>query len=220
MFVHSARTPADIIFRRELEAIAAVMPNLRVVHICESDYPSERWVGMRGRLSPACSTGDCPDLPERVTYTCGPPAYMDAVRRILGEPGYDMANYHEESFSFESLPLAEQRRRRSRGRRLRRHRRRRRRPADAGVATYTVEFVRSGRTVTCRADENVLDAALAAGVRLPSSCSQGMCGTCKTTMLSGEVEMQPQRRHPAQRGRAEKILICCSKPLSDLWLEA
>ena len=37
LFVHAARTPADIIFRRELEAIAAVMPNIRVVHICESD---------------------------------------------------------------------------------------------------------------------------------------------------------------------------------------
>ena len=61
--------------------------------------------------------------------------------------------------------------------------------ADDGVATFSVEFTKSGRTVTCRADENVLDAAIAAGVRVPSSCSQGMCGTCKLPKLSGEVEM-------------------------------
>ena len=53
LFVHSARTPADIIFRRELDAIAAVMPNIRVSHVCEGDYPSERWMGLRGRLSTA-----------------------------------------------------------------------------------------------------------------------------------------------------------------------
>ena len=108
LFVHAARTPADIIFRRELEAIAAVMPNIRVVHICEGDYPSERWMGLRGRLTTAALQAIAPDLAERVTYTCGPPAYMAAVRRVLDEAGYDMANYREESFSFESLPLADQ----------------------------------------------------------------------------------------------------------------
>ena len=113
VFVHAARTPADIIFRRELEAIAAVMPNIRVVHICEGDYPSERWMGLRGRLTTAALQAIAPDLAERVTYTCGPPAYMAAVRRVLGEAGYDMANYHEESFAFDSLPGAEQARRRS-----------------------------------------------------------------------------------------------------------
>ena len=45
-FIHNARSPADIIFRRELEAIAAVMPNIRILHICEIDYPSERWTGL------------------------------------------------------------------------------------------------------------------------------------------------------------------------------
>ena len=65
LFVHAARTPADIIFRRELEAIAAVMPNIRVVHICESDYPSERWMGLRGRLTTAALQAIAPDLAER-----------------------------------------------------------------------------------------------------------------------------------------------------------
>ena len=44
-----------------------------------------------------------PDLAERVTFTCGPAPYMAAVRRILGELGYDMARYHEESFTFDDL---------------------------------------------------------------------------------------------------------------------
>lgn len=219
VFVHSARTPADIVFRSELSAIESVMPNLRVVHVCENDYPSERWGGLRGRLSPDMLRTLIPDLRQRVTFNCGPAPYMEAVRRILGELDYDLANYHEESFTFDD-------------------------PAEPGgtpppegveydeiavspppgadedsVVTYDVEFVRSGRTISCRADENVLDAALAAGLRLPSSCSQGLCGTCKVSKLSGEVEMHHNGGIRPREIAANKILVCCSKPLSDLTID-
>ncbi|MFF1832005.1 2Fe-2S iron-sulfur cluster-binding protein [Paenarthrobacter sp. NPDC058040] len=218
LFVHNARTPADIIFRRELDAIAAVMPNVRVVHMCEADYPSERWMGLRGRLTPAALEAIAPDLAERVVYTCGPAPYMGAVRRLLEESGFDMRNYHEESFSFDSLPSAEQVRSNqdetvaadaSQSENL------------AGTETsFSVEFVRSGKTITCGVGENVLDAAVAAGMRLPSSCSQGMCGTCKSTMLEGEVDMQHNGGIRPKEIAQQKILICCSKPLTDLRIDA
>ena len=219
VFLHSARTPSDIVFRSELAAIEMHMPNLRVVHVCEADYPSERWGGMRGRLSPTMLHTIVPDLLERTIFNCGPMPYMDAVRRILGELDYDLDSYHEESFTFddpampgatpppegvayEDIAVAAP-------------------PAgDDGVATFSVEFTKSGRTVTCRADENVLDAAIAAGVRLPSSCSQGMCGTCKLPKLSGEVEMNHNGGIRPREITAGKILTCCSKPLSDLSLDA
>ncbi len=219
VFLHSARTPSDIVFRSELAAIEMLMPNLRVVHVCEADYPSERWGGMRGRLSPTMLHAIVPDLLERTILNCGPMPYMDAVRRILGELDYDLLNYHEESFTFddpatpgatpppvgvayEDIAVAAP-------------------PAgDDGVATYSVEFTKSGRTVSCRADENVLDAALAARVRLPSSCNQGMCGTCKIPKLSGEVEMNHNGGIRPREVAAGKILACCSKPLSDLSLDA
>lgn len=220
VFLHSARTPSDIVFRHELAAIETMMPNLRVVHVCENDYPSERWGGMRGRLSPTMLKTIVPDLQDRVTFNCGPVPYMDAVRRILGELDYDLRNYHEESFTFDDpaqpgatpppegvdydeIAVAP-----------------RSTDADGAETTYSVEFVKSGRTVTCRADENVLDAALAAGLRVPSSCSQGMCGTCKLPKLSGEVEMNHNGGIRPREITAGKILACCSKPLSDLTLDA
>ena len=92
--------------------------------------------------------------------------------------------------------------------------------ADAGVATFSVEFVRAGRTINISANQFVLDAALAAGMRPPSSCSQGMCGTCKTTMLEGTVDMQHNGGIRPKEVANNKILICCSKPLSDLRIEA
>jgi glycine betaine catabolism B len=211
LFVHSARTPADIIFRLELEAIAAVTPNIRVVHVCEGDYPSERWMGLRGRLSTAMLQVLAPDLAERETYTCGPAPYMASVRRILRDIGYDMGRYHEESFSFESLPVSDVPASVDDGQGAT--------PPDGAPTTYSVEFVRSGRTVSCTADENVLDAAYAAGLRPPASCTQGMCGTCKTTMLSGEVDMRHNGGIRPREVAQNKILICCSKPLSDLRID-
>ncbi|MBY4108188.1 hybrid-cluster NAD(P)-dependent oxidoreductase [Rhodococcus fascians] len=217
LFVHSARTPADIIFRRELDAMAAVMPNLRVVHVCENDYPSERWMGLRGRLSAGVLESIAPDLQERVAFTCGPAAYMSAVRRILGEVGFDMARYHEESFSFDTLPAPERAAVQSLSEDI---------PVSAAVddhvmpsTKYTVAFTESGRTIECGEDETVLDAALAAGMRLPSSCAQGMCGTCKTTLLSGEVDMQHNGGIRPKEIARGKILICCSRPLGDLSIE-
>jgi glycine betaine catabolism B len=220
VFVHSARTPADIVFRHELAAIESVMPSFRVVHVCENDYPSERWGGMRGRLSRDMLRTLVPDLHDRVTFNCGPVLYMESARRILAELDYDMRRYHEESFSFDdpgepdgtpppegveyddiavTPPAAG--------------------TDDGSVATYAVEFVRSGRTISCRADENVLDAALAAGLRLPSSCTQGMCGTCKVSKLAGEVDMRHNGGIRPREVAADKILVCCSKPLSDLTID-
>ena len=88
------------------------------------------------------------------------------------------------------------------------------------TTTYSVEFVRSGQTFTCADDENVLDAAYAAGLSPASSCGQGMCGTCKTTMLSGTVDMQHDGGIRPREIAQNKILICCSKPLSDLTIDA
>ncbi len=214
LFVHSARTPADIVFRRELEAIASVTPTIRVVHVCEGDYPSERWMGLRGRLSTAMLQAIAPDLDERETYICGPAAYMSSVRRILEDVAYDLRHYHEESFSFDSLPAgdvpqpAEDVSATAPGE-----------AAERGL-THRVEFVRSGVTVDCPADQTILEAAYAAGLKPPASCTQGMCGTCKTVMLSGEVDMQHNGGIRPREIAQHKILICCSKPLTDLQVEA
>src|SRR5262245_443097 len=107
VFVHSARTPSDIIFRRELETIASTVPTVRVVHVCERGSPGEPWGGLRGFLSVEMLQLMAPDLTERVVFCCGPAPYMAAVRRMLVDADFDMQNYHEESFSFDDLTMKE-----------------------------------------------------------------------------------------------------------------
>ena len=216
VFVHSARTPSDIIFRRELETIASTVPTVRVVHVCERDSPGEPWGGLRGFLSVEMLQLLAPDLAERVVFCCGPAPYMAAVRRMLDVVGFDMRNYHEESFAFEDLGMKEISASTTTDA-----------PAEneeqgdaSETKTYSVEFARSGRTITCADGENVLDAAFAAGLTPPSSCGQGMCGTCKTTLVSGSVDMQHNGGIRPREIAQNKVLICCSKPLSDLTIDA
>lgn len=219
LFVHAARTPVDIIFRRELDAVTSVTPNVRVVHVCEADYPTEQWAGLRGRITPTILQELAPDLVDRTIYCCGPIPFMDAMKGALADCNYDPNRYHEESFSFEGLPVDQRLRVEAP------------RPFDdpgaagpgldtPGKVSFSIEFVRSGRTISCDADQNILDAAFAAGLQPPSSCSQGMCGTCKTTMLSGEVDMVHSGGIRPKEVAQNKILICCSKPLGDVRVDA
>lgn len=108
MFVHSARTPSDIIFRRELEAMASTAPALRVVpSIASRTRPREPWGGLRGFLSAEMLALVAPDLHERVVFCCGPAPYMAAVRRMLNEGRLGLQNYHGSPFSFEDLTMKE-----------------------------------------------------------------------------------------------------------------
>jgi ferredoxin len=93
------------------------------------------------------------------------------------------------------------------------------RPPDAPAQGFKIEFTRLGRVIECGPDQFILDAARAAGMRLPFSCSKGMCGTCKTKKLVGNVDMNHAGGIRQREIDAGMILICCSKPLSDVVLE-
>lgn len=55
--------------------------------------------------------------------------------------------------------------------------------------------------------------------RLPSSCSDGMCGTCKSKLVSGSAEMNHNGGIRQREIDAGMFLPCCSKPLSDLVID-
>lgn len=199
VFIHCARTPDDIIFRGELEGLTADH-GVTVAILCEDDSPNEKWRGSRGRLTPAALLQVAPDLLRREIFTCGPPPYMRAVRELLSLLGVDPTRSHEESFELGAAdPTA---------------------PVPATGTTYRVHFERSGQIVECDSSTTILEAGARAGIPLLSSCGEGVCGTCKLTLLSGQVDMQHQGGIRQREIDQQKILACCSTPIGDVTVDA
>ncbi|WP_342151531.1 hybrid-cluster NAD(P)-dependent oxidoreductase [Methylorubrum sp. SB2] len=211
-FVHSARTPTDIVFRAELETMARLDKNFRFHAVCEADAPDEAWTGPKGRLSLDILRQVVLDFMDREVFVCGPKPYMDAVKAMLKDAGFDMARHHQESFDFGELPEAEQAAAAEAEKSL-----------DAaparGVRTFRVEFAKTRRVLECPEDTTVLDAARKAGIRLPSSCAKGLCGTCKSKLTKGTVSMSHAGGIRQREIDAGMALLCCSKPTSDLVVE-
>lgn len=197
LFLHSARTPADLIFDGELAAMTR-RPGFRRVSIVEAVPPGIAWDGCTGRLTPTLLAALAPDLRERDVFCCGPAPYMRAVRDMLDAAGFDRSRYHEESFDFaaaepEPAPLPV--------------------PDAAG---FSVRFARLDCTVPCPAGVTVLAAARAAGLRLPSACNKGVCGTCKSRLVSGTVSLQHGGGIRPNEIAAGMTLLCCARPTADL----
>lgn len=73
-----------------------------------------------------------------------------------------------------------------------------------------------------QADENVLAAALAAGIPLAHSCRAGRCASCKSRLVSGAIEYPagtPPGITAAEIAEGE-VLLCQARPRSDLRVEA
>jgi CDP-4-dehydro-6-deoxyglucose reductase len=86
---------------------------------------------------------------------------------------------------------------------------------------FNVTIRQSGRQFQVEADEPVLTAAIRQGVGLPYGCKNGACGSCKGSVVSGEIE---QGAHSSSalandektRGMA---LFCCASAKSDLEID-
>jgi ferredoxin-NADP reductase len=198
-FVQCARTPADLLFRDELESFSTRMPDFRVALVCERPNPIGAWTGYGGRLDRNMLALICPDVAEREIFCCGPAPYMAAVRAMLQLAGFDMARYHEESFAA-PLPAAAD-------------------PvigssADAGASQGAyVKFAASGVTAQCRQTDTLLDVAREAGLYIPSACQFGVCGTCKVRKLEGAVMMVASGGITVEDEQAGWVLACCSRPV-------
>jgi ferredoxin len=88
--------------------------------------------------------------------------------------------------------------------------------ASNGAVTYQVTFAKQGKTLDVHADQTVLSAARLGGLKLPTSCGNGICGTCKSKLLSGVVDMKHEGGIRQREVEAGFFLPCCSKPLSEL----
>ncbi|RXT66705.1 glycine-betaine demethylase subunit GbcB [Pseudomonas syringae] len=211
VFVHSARSPKDIIYHRELEHMASRIDNFSLHLVCEKHGLGEPWAGYRGYLNQKMLELMAPDFMDREVFCCGPTPYMTAVKRLLQENGFNMAQYHEESFgatppearadAVEQAEIAAD-------------------APDIDIADlHQVEFTDTGKSIRVGPGETVHAAAAKLGLMIPKACGMGICGTCKVMKLSGEVEMEHNGGITDEDVAEGYILSCCSVPKGDVRIE-
>ncbi|MBZ7926493.1 2Fe-2S iron-sulfur cluster binding domain-containing protein [Ensifer adhaerens] len=202
VFMHAARTPKDLIFREELVCLANKLGGLRLHFLPEEVTNEPSWPGLAGRISADYVKLAVPDLSERVVMCCGPAPFMAAARKIAEAAGVPPENYLEESFDAAALeePSIQP-------------------TPDASARVFQVAFSKQARTIDVSGGQTVLSCAKKAGIKIPSSCANGVCGTCKSKLVSGTVDMMHNGGIRQREVDAGLFLPCCSKPLSDLIIE-
>jgi len=126
--------------------------------------------------------------PETHLYVCGPQGFMDAVLGRARALGWPESRLHWEAFHAEVAPQASDR-------------------------PFELQLARSGRTITVAAGQTAVHALEAAGVFVPTSCEQGVCGTCLTRVLEGTPEHRDQYLTADEQAAGDQFTPCCSRAL-------
>lgn len=161
--------------------------NMAFAEVLKSTY------GDRVHLIPQDTDGliDLPTVlstadPSTAVYACGPESLLSAVETFASTAD-NISRVHVEHFAPRSLVDS---------------------PARD---SFEVEFVQSGVSATIGPDASILDAAHAAGIMVPYSCSEGTCGTCETNIISGEADHRDAVLSVEEREKNSTLMICVSR---------
>lgn len=184
-FIHSARSPEDVIFASDLAALAEAHAGVRHALVLEQAPAAYPWVG---RLTPAMLRELAPDLLARHVYLCGPAPYMAAVCTMLAELGLPAEQLHQESFGLPAGTSSTA-------------------PVAAGSDHFWLTLKKSGKKVKILPGQTLLAALEGAGETMVAACRAGVCGACRCT-TEGEIERQSVMTLSAQDLESGVALAC------------
>lgn len=80
---------------------------------------------------------------------------------------------------------------------------------------FEVECKKSGKTVFVPPELSVADALMKAGIHVPVSCCEGICGSCETHVLAGEVEHRDSVLSKTEKATNKLMMLCVSRSKTD-----
>lgn len=83
--------------------------------------------------------------------------------------------------------------------------------AQAAARPFSVVLARSGRTLDVPADRSIADVLDEAGVFVPTSCREGICGSCETRVLEGAVDHRDGLLSEQERRSGQTMMVCVSR---------
>jgi len=122
-------------------------------------------------------------------YVCGPTGFMEHVLGTARSLGWAEDRLHREYFAAT--------------------------PVDHSAdGSFEIELKLSGRVIVVPADRSAAEALAEAGVDVPLSCEQGVCGTCITKVLAGAPDHRDMYFTDDERRRNDCFTPCCSRSLT------
>ena len=120
-----------------------------------------------------------------VLYCCGPERLMTAVEEATSH--WPEGTVHFEWFAPRS------------------------RPEDETSGTFQLVCAQTGVTVTVPPDRSILETLVQAGISIPSSCEQGICGTCECRIIEGEADHRDSILSAGERAANQSLMVCVSR---------
>lgn len=200
---YGVRNSGEHAYKAVLEDMASQLPHLQL-HVVYSKPLAEDRPALdyrhRGHVDVELLKQTLPRGAQQF-YICGPSAMMESLVPGLLEWGVAASDVHFEAFGPATvrLPAAEPK------------------GLDAAMPVC-VQFQRSGRTLDWSGKQsNLLDFAEAHGIAVESGCRSGSCGSCVSTIVSGEVDYASPPDFDLSPGQC---LLCVGRPRNALALDA
>lgn len=122
-------------------------------------------------------------------YVCGPDGFMDLVTQTAAAQGWPQERLHRESF----VPGQ---------------------TSEADDVPFEIEVASTGEVFTIPVGVSAASVLDAAGVFVPLSCEQGICGTCMTRVISGTPDHRDYFQTPEEKATNLHFTPCCSRSRS------
>jgi vanillate O-demethylase ferredoxin subunit len=123
-------------------------------------------------------------------FICGADWWLDPIVKMAGQKGWSEERIHVERFAGKAAaPLLDK--------------------------VFEVKIASSGAVFKIPGDKTVAGFLEEKGIKIPTSCEQGLCGTCKVKVLEGEVDHRDKRLSPEQRSQGY-FLACVSRGKGDI----
>ncbi|QBR04106.1 PDR/VanB family oxidoreductase [Paraburkholderia pallida] len=129
-------------------------------------------------------------MQETHLYVCGPAGFIEFVRASAERLGWAHGNVHFEFFAAPEIT------------------------GEQVNAAFEVEIASKSIRLTVPEDRSVADVLQDNGIDIPVSCSQGVCGTCLTRVLSGTPEHRDLYLTDEEKALNDQFLPCCSRAVS------
>ena len=122
--------------------------------------------------------------PDTLVYTCGPAGLLDAIERRCS--AWPPGSLHLERFAARATEGAEN-------------------------TEFELILQSSGLTLTVPPDKSVFEVCKEAGVSVVGSCLEGVCGTCETEVIDGDVDHRDSVLNEEEQESNEYMMICVSR---------